>query len=144
MLVDLQNKIENDISKIGNINLQNFGIWFSVQPPYFLDGINIVENKNGNYNLIFTERGKITSEVIDLTADELEYRLLKIVITTISSEKIEGANEAEIQELINKHEFEKIKQLVAKTKDKRYQCEMELLDKINPKYSAWYGNEHVT
>lgn len=142
MLAELQIKIENEVSKIGNINLLNLGICFLSRPPYFPDGINVVENKNGNYNLIFTERGKVTSEVIDLTADEVDYRLLKIVVQTISSEKIEGTNEFEIQELIINHEFDKIKQLVKKTKDKKYQYEIELLGKINPKYSKWYENEH--
>ncbi|MFC3932679.1 hypothetical protein ACVR0S_09500 [Streptococcus dentapri] len=142
MLAELQNKIENEVFKIENINLSNLGIYFLSQPPYFPEGINVVENKNGNYNLIFTERGKVTSEVIGLTADEVDYRLLKVVVQTISSEKIEGTNEFEIKELINNHAFDKIDQLVKKMKEKRYQYEKELLGKINPKYSIWYENEH--
>lgn len=142
MLAELQVKIESEVSKIGDINLLNLGICFLPRLPYFPDGINVVENKNGNYDLIFTERGRVTSEVIDLTPDEVDYRLLKIVVQTISSEKIEGTNEIEIQELIIHHEFDKMKQLVKKTKDKKYQYEIELLGKINPKYSKWYENEH--
>lgn len=141
MLAELQVKIESEVSKIGDINLLNLGICFLPRQPYFSDGINVVENKNGNYNLIFTERGKITSEVINLTADEVEYKLLKIIVQTISSEKIEGLDELDIQELIANQESEKIEQLVKKRKDEKYQYEIKLLEKINSKYSKWYESE---
>lgn len=122
MLAELKTKIENEVPEINNINLSNLGIYFMKQPPYFPEGINVVENNDG-YNLIFTERGKITSEDIDLTADEVEYRLLKVIAQTISSEKIGGISEFEINELINNQEFDKIEQLVKQMKEKRYQYE---------------------
>lgn len=142
MLAELKTKIENEVSEIKDINLSNLGVYFLHQPPYFPEGISVVENKKDSYNLIFTERGKITSEEIDLTADEVEYRILKVIVQIISSEKIGGISEFEINELINNLEFDKIEQLVKRMKEKRYQYEKKLLDKINPKYSIWYENEN--
>ena len=43
MLIKLKNKIESEVSKIGNIKLGEFGIHFSEQPLYFLEGISIIE-----------------------------------------------------------------------------------------------------
>lgn len=142
MLAELKIKIENDVSVIKNINLSNLGIYFLHQPPYFPEGINVVENRNNSYNLIFTERGKITSEDIDLTADEVNYRLLKVIVQTISSEKIEGISEAKMNELTNNLEFDKINQFIKSMEEKRYQYEKEILDKINPEYSIRYENEN--
>lgn len=138
MLEELKIKIENEVSRIKNINLSNLGIYFLNKPPYFPEGVNVVENRNGSYNLIFTEHGKITSEDIDLTADEVNYRLLKIIVQTISSEKIEGVGETEINELINNLEFDKINQLIKNMEEKKYQYEKEILGKINSKYLIRY------
>lgn len=89
MLIKLKNKIESEVSKIGNIKLGEFGIHFSEQPLYFLEGISIIEVRNGRYNLVFTERGKITSEISELDDDEVTYQILKIIIKNISSQKID-------------------------------------------------------
>ena len=66
MLIKLKNKIESEVAKIGNLKLDEFGIYFSEQPPYFLEGISVIEDGNGRYSLVFTERGKITSEISKL------------------------------------------------------------------------------
>ena len=55
MLTKLRNKIEDGISEIGDIKLEEFGIYFSNQLSYFPEGINIIENGNERYNLVFTE-----------------------------------------------------------------------------------------
>ena len=46
MLTKLRNKIEDGISEIGDIKLEEFGIYFSNQLSYFPEGINIIENGN--------------------------------------------------------------------------------------------------
>ena len=33
MLIKLKNKIESEVAKIGNLKLDEFGIYFSKQPP---------------------------------------------------------------------------------------------------------------
>ena len=102
MLIKLKNKIESEVSKIGNIKLGEFGIHFSEQPPYFSEGISIIEVKNGRYNLVFTERGKITSEISELDDDKVTYQILKIIIKNISSQKIDEKDVNLIDKLIKK------------------------------------------
>ena len=80
MLIKLKNKIESEVSKIGNIKLGEFGIHFSEQPPYIPEGISIVEDRNGRYNLVFTERGKINfstklNKIYYIDASDNEYNL---------------------------------------------------------------------
>ena len=88
MLIKLKNKIESEVSKIGNIKLGEFGIHFSEQPPYFLEGISIIEDRNGRYNLVFTERGRITSEISKLDDNEVTYQILKIITQNISRKRL--------------------------------------------------------
>ena len=104
MLIKLKNKMESEVSKIGNIKLGEFGIHFSEQPPYFPEGISIIEDRNGRYNLVFTERGKITSEISELD-DEVTYQILKIIIKNISSQKIDEKDVDLIDKLIKNNEF---------------------------------------
>ena len=84
MLIKLKKKIESEVAKIGNIKLGEFGIYFTEQPPYFPEGISIIEDGNGRYNLVFTERGGITSEISKLDDNEVTYQILKIIIKNIS------------------------------------------------------------
>ena len=142
MLTKLKNKIEDGVSEIGNIKLEEFGIYFSNKPPYFPEGINIIENRNEKYNLIFTERGKITSEISNLTDDEVAYQILKIIIEIVSSQAIVEKNVDVIERLIIRNEFDKVSQLVGETQGKRYRYGKELLQKINPLYALWYESEH--
>ena len=141
MLIKLKNKIESEVSKIGNIKLGEFGIYFSEQPPYFPEGISIIEDGNGRYNLVFTERGKITSEISELD-DEVTYQILKIIIKNISSQKIDEKDVDLIDKLIKNNEFEKVSQLVEKVQENRYQYEKELFEKISPLYALWFEKEH--
>ena len=142
MLIKLKNKIESEVSKIGNIKLGEFGIYFSEQPPYFPEGISIIEDGNGRYNLVFTERGKITSEISKLDDDEVTYQILKIIIKNISSQKIDEKDVDLIDKLIKNNEFEKVSQLVEKVQENRYQYEKELFEKISPLYALWFEREH--
>ena len=142
MLIKLKNKIESEVSKIGNIKLGEFGIYFSEQPPYFPEGISIIEDGNGRYNLVFTERGKITSEISKLDDDEVTYQILKIIIKNISSQKIDEKDVDLIDKLIKNNEFEKVSQLVEKVQENRYQYEKELFEKISPLYALWLEREH--
>ena len=142
MLIKLKNKIESEVSKIGNIKLGEFGIYFSEQPPYFPEGISIIEDGNGRYNLVFTERGKITSEISKLDDDEVTYQILKIIIKNISSQKIDEKDVDLIDKLIKNNEFEKVSQLVEKAQVNRYRYEMELIEKISPLYTSWYKIEN--
>lgn len=80
MLIKLKNKIESEVAKLGNLKLDEFGIYFSKQPPYYPEGISVVEDGNGRYDLVFTERGKITSEISKLDDNEVTYQILKIII----------------------------------------------------------------
>lgn len=57
MLTKLRNKIEDGISEIGDIKLEEFGIYFSNQLSYFPEGINIIENGNERYNLVLLKSG---------------------------------------------------------------------------------------
>ena len=141
MLIKLKNKIESEVSKIGNIKLGEFGIYFSEQPPYFPEGISIIEDGNGRYNLVFTERGKITSEISELD-DEVTYQILKIIIKNISSQKIDEKDVDLIDKLIKNNEFEKVSQLVEKVQENRYKYEKELFEKISPLYALWFEKEH--
>ena len=140
MLIKLKNKIESEVSKIGNIKLGEFGIYFSEQPPYFPEGISIIEDGNGRYNLVFTERGKITSEISELD-DEVTYQILKIIIKNISSQKIDEKDVDLIDKLIKNNEFEKVSQIVEKVQENRYQYEKELFEKISPLYTSWFEKE---
>ncbi|RSK20026.1 MULTISPECIES: Imm63 family immunity protein [Streptococcus] len=141
MLIKLKNKIESEVSKIGNIKLGEFGIYFSEQPPYFPEGISIIEDGNGRYNLVFTERGKITSEISKLDDDEVTYQILKIIIKNISSQKIDEKDVDLIDKLIKNNEFEKVSQIVEKVQENRYQYEKELFEKISPLYTSWFEKE---
>ena len=142
MLIKLKNKIESEVSKIGNIKLGEFGIYFSEQPPYFPEGISIIEDRNGRYNLVFTERGKITSEISKLDDNEVTYQILKIIIKNISSQKIDEKDVDLIDKLIKNNELEKVSQIVEKVQENRYQYEKELFEKISPLYSLWFEREH--
>ena len=142
MLIKLKNKMESEVSKIGNIKLGEFGIYFSEQPPYFPEGISIIEDGNGRYNLVFTERGKITSEISKLDDDEVTYQILKIIIKNISSQKIDEKDVDLIDKLIKNNEFEKVSQIVEKVQENRYQYEKELFEKISPLYTSWFEKEH--
>lgn len=142
MLIKLENKIESEVSKIGNIKLGEFGIHFSGQPPYFSEGISIIEVRNGRYNLVFTERGKITSEISELDDDEVTYQILKIIIKNISLQKIDEKDLDLIDKLIKNNEFEKVSQLVEKVQENRYRYEKELFEKISPLYTLWFEKEH--
>ena len=142
MLIKLKNKIESEVSKIGNIKLGEFGIYFSEQPPYIPEGISIVEDRNGRYNLVFTERGKITSEISNLDDNEVTYQILKIIIQNISSQKIDEKDVDLIDNLIKNNEFEKVSQIVEKVQENRYQYEKELFEKISPLYTLWFEKEH--
>ena len=142
MLIKLKNKIESEVSKIGNIKLGEFGIYFSEQPPYFPEGISRIEDGTGRYNLVFTERGKITSEISKLDDDEVTYQILKIIIKNISSQKIDEKDVDLIDKLIKNNEFEKVSQIVEKVQENRYQYEKELFEKISPLYALWLEREH--
>ena len=142
MLIKLKNKIESEVSKIGNIKLGEFGIHFPEQPPYFPEGISIIEDRNGRYNLVFTERGKITSEISKLDDNEVTYQILKIIIKNISSQKIDEKDVDLIDKLIKNNELEKVSQIVEKVQENRYQYEKELFEKISPLYTLWFEKEH--
>ena len=118
--------MESEVSKIGNIKLGEFGIHFSEQPPYFPEGISIIGDRNGRYNLVFTgEGGKITSEISKLDDNEVTYQILKIIIKNISSQKIDEKDVDLIDKLIKNNEFEKVSQLVEKVQENRYRYEKE-------------------
>ena len=142
MLIKLKNKIESEVAKIGNIKLGEFGIHFSEQPPYFPEGISIIEDGNGRYNLVFTERGRITSEISKLDDNEVTYQILKIIVKDISSHKTDEKDVDLIDKLIKNNEFEKVSQLVDKAQENRYRYEKELFEKISPLYTLWYEREH--
>ena len=142
MLIKLKNKIESEVSKIGNIKLGEFGIYFSEQPPYFPEGISIIEDGSGRYNLVFTERERITSEISKLDDNEATYQILKIIIKNISSQKIDEKDAELIVKLIKDNEFEKASQIVEIVQENRYQYEKELFEKIGPLYTSWYEREH--
>lgn len=142
MLIKLKNKIESEVSNIGNIKLGEFGIHFSEQPPYFPEGISIIEDGSGRYNLIFTERGKITSEISKLDDNEVTYQILKIIIQNITSQKIDEKDVDLIDNLIKNNEFEKVSQIVEKVQENRYQYEKELFEKVSPLYTLWFEKEH--
>lgn len=142
MLIKLKNKIESEVTKIGDIKLGEFGIHFSEQPPYFPEGISVIEDRNGRYSLVFTERGKITSEISELDDDEVTYQILKIIIKNISSQRIDEEDVYLIDKLIKNNEFEKVSQLVEKAQENRYRYEMELFEEISPLYTSWYEREH--
>ena len=133
MLIKLKNKIESKVSKVGNIKLDEFGIHFSEQPPYFPEGMSII---------VFTERGKITSEISELDDDEVTYQILKIIIKNISSQKIDEKDVDLIDNLIKNNEFEKVSQIVEKVQENRYQYEKELFEKVSPLYTLWFEKEH--
>lgn len=141
MLIKLKNKIESEVSKVGNIKLDEFGIHFSEQPPYFPEGISIIEDRNGRYNLVFTERGKITSEISKLDDNEVTYQILKIIIRNISSQKIDEKDVDLIDKLIKNNEFEKVSQIVEKVQENRSQYEKELFKKVSPLYTLWFEKE---
>lgn len=142
MLIKLKNKIESEVSKIGNIKLGEFGIHFSEQPPYFPEGISIIEDGSGRYNLVFTERERITSEISKLDDNEVTYQILKIIIQNISSQKIDEKDVDLIDNLIKNNEFEKVSQIVEKVQENRYQYEKELFEKVSPLYTLWFEKEH--
>ena len=142
MLIKLKNKIESEVAKIGNLKLDESGIYFSEQPPYFLEGISVIEDGNGRYSLVFTERGKITSEISKLDDNEVTYQILKIIIKNISSHTIYKKDVDLIDKLIKNNEFEKVSQLVEKAQVNRYRYEMELFEKISPLYTSWYKIEN--
>ena len=102
----------------------------------------LIEDRNGRYNLVFTERGKITSEISELDDDEVTYQILKIIIKNISSQKIDEKDVDLIDKLIKNNEFEKVSQLVEKVQENRYQYEKELFEKISPLYTLWFEKEH--
>ena len=141
MLIKLKNKIESEVSNIGNIKLGEFGIHFSEQPPYFPEGISIIEDGSGRYNLIFNERGKITSEISKLDDNEVTYQILKIIIKNVSSQKIDEKDVDLIDNLIKNNEFEKVSQIVEKVQENRYQYEKELFEKVSPLYTLWFEKE---
>ena len=142
MLIKLKNKIESEVSKIGNIKLGEFGIHFSEQPPYFPEGISIIEDGSGRYNLVFTERERITSEISKLDDNEATYQILKIIIKNISSQKIDEKDAELIVKLIKDNEFEKASQIVEIVQENRYRYEKELFEKISPLYTLWFEKEH--
>ena len=142
MLMKLKNKIESEVAKIGNIKLGEFGIHFSEQPPYFPEGISIIEDGNGRYNLVFTERGRITSKISKLDDNEVTYQILKIIVKDISSHKTDEKDIDLIDKLIKNNEFEKVSQLVEKVQENRYRYEKELFEKISPLYTLWFEKEH--
>ena len=142
MVIKLKNKIESEVSKIGNIKLGEFGIHFSEQPPYFPEGISIIEDGSGRYNLVFTERERITSEISKLDDNEVTYQILKIIIKNISSQKIDEKDAELIVKLIKDKEFEKVSQIVEIVQENRYQYEKELFEKVSPLYTLWFEKEH--
>ena len=147
MLIKLKNKIESEVSKIGNIKLGEFGIHFSEQPPYFPEGISIIEDGSGRYNLVFTERERITSEISKLDDNEATYQILKIIIKNISSQKIDEKDAELIVKLIKDNEFEKASQIVEIVQENRYRYEKELFEKelfekVSPLYTLWFEKEH--
>lgn len=141
MLMKLQKDIEKEVSKIGNDKLSNLGIYFLDELPYFPDGINVIENKMGSYNLVFTERGTVTHEMLDLSEAEVTYQILKIVVHFISSQNIGDLDEQEVNEMISKQQFDKVSQIVEQTKEERRCFEKELLNKIDPVYSTMYETD---
>ena len=141
MLIKLKNKIESEVSKIGNIKLGEFGIHFSEQSPYFPEGISIIEDGSGRYNLVFTERERITSEISKLDDNEVTYQILKIIIKNISSQKIDEKDVDLIDKLIKDTEFEKASKIVEIVQENRYQYEKELFEKVSPLYTLWFEKE---
>lgn len=105
MLIKLKNKIESEVAKIGNLKLDEFGIYFSEQPSYYPEGISVIDDGNGRYSLVFTERGKITSEISKLDDNEVIYQILKIIIKNISSHNIDEKDVDLIDKLIKNNEF---------------------------------------
>ena len=142
MIIKLKNKIESEVAKIGNLKLDEFGIYFSEQPSYYPEGISVIGDGNGRYNIAFTERGEITSEISKLDDNEVTYQILKIIIKNISSHNIEEKDVDLIDKLIKNNEFEKVSQLVERIQENRYRYEKELFEKINPLYTSWYEREH--
>lgn len=114
MIIKLKNRIEYEVSKIANLKLDEFGIYFSEQSPYFPEGISVIEDGNGRYNLAFTERGEIRSEISKLDDNEVTYQILKIIIKNISSHTIDKKDVDLIEKLIKNNEFEKVSQLIEK------------------------------
>ena len=142
MIIKLKNKIESEVAKIGNLKLDEFGIYFSEQPSYYPEGISVIGDGNGRYNIAFTERGEITSEISKLDDNEVTYQILKIIIKNISSHNIDEKDVDLIYNLIKNNEFEKVSQLVEKVQENRYRYEKELFEKIGPLYTSWYEREH--
>lgn len=142
MIIKLKNRIEYEVSKIANLKLDEFGIYFSERPPYFPEGISVIEDGNGRYNLAFTERGEIRSEISKLDDNEVTYQILKIIIKNISSHTIDKKDVDLIEKLIKNNEFEKVSQLVEKVQVNRFRYEMELFEKISPLYTSWYIREY--
>ena len=142
MIIKLKNKIESEVAKIGNLKLDEFEIYFSEQPSYYPEGISVIEDGNGRYNLVFTERGEITSEIPKLDDNEVTYQILKIIIKNISSHNIDEKDVDLIDNLIKNNEFEKVSQLVEKAQVNRYRYEMDLFEKISPLYTSWYKREY--
>ena len=120
MIIKLKNKIESEVAKIGNLKLDEFEIYFSEQPSYYPEGISVIEDGNGRYDLVFTERGEIRSEISKLDDNEVTYQILKIIIKNISSHNIDEKDVDLIDKLIKNNEFEKVSQLVEKVKENRY------------------------
>ena len=143
MLIKLKNKIESEVAKIGNLKLDEFGIYFSEQPSYYPEGISVIDDGNGRYNLVFTERGEITSEISKLDDNEVTYQILKIIIKNISSHNIDEKDVDLIHKLIKNNEFGKVNQLVEKVQENRYRYEKELFEKISPLYTSWYEREEA-
>ena len=117
MIIKLKNMIEYEVSKIANLKLDEFGIYF-------------------------TERGEIRSEISKLDDNEVTYQILKIIIKNISSHTIDKKDVDLIEKLIKNNEFEKVSQLVEKVQENRYRYEKELFEKISPLYTTWYEREH--
>lgn len=142
MILKLKNKIESEVAKIGNIKLDEFGIYFSEQPSYYPEGISVINDGNGSYNIVFTEQEEITSEISKLDDNEVTYQILKIIIKNISSHNIDEKDIDLIHKLIKNNDFGKVSQLVEKVQENRYRYEKELFEKISPLYTSWYEREH--
>ena len=142
MLIKLKNKIESEVAKIRNLKLDEFEIYFSEQTFYYPEGISVIEDGNGRYNLVFTERGEIRSEISKLDDNEVTYQILKIIIKNISSHNIDEKDVDLIDKLIKNNEFEKVSQIVEKVQENRYRYEKELFEKISQLYTSWYEREH--
>lgn len=141
MIIKLKNKIEYEVAKIRNLKLDEFGIYFQNNLPT-IRRISVIEDGDGRYNLVFTERGEITSEISKLDDNEVTYQILKTIIKNISSHNINEKDVDLIDKLIKNNEFEKVSQLVEKVQENRYRYEKELFEKISPLYTSWYEREH--